>query len=438
MPDLIIHDVDVLDCTGADPRSAMDVLVRDGRIEWIRPAEDTPRVNGATVIDGAGCTLMPGLTDAHVHLAIIGRDGTHGRLPWIEHVHAVSRLISAALDDGFTTVRDAGGLEPTWARMVERGVIRGPRILPSGSFISQTGGHGDARQAHEAIHGSPSIPGLVAMNEVVDGVDQVRRAAREQLRRGATQIKLFASGGLASPTDPLDSLQFSVEEIAAAVDVAAGWGTYVLTHSHTSRAIERSIDAGVRSIEHGTFLEPATAERMHATKTYLVPTFQVIDELAASANSTALSPDKQALVDGVYEAMKASVRLAAEVGVSVGSGSDVIGPDQGDRGREIVLKADLIGAHPAIISATRTNAALFGMDDRIGTVEAGKDADLILVAGQPLDDITVLAHPGRISMVIKGGEVVKDADGRRGRPQRGSSEAPDDAVHGKRSGTGSG
>jgi imidazolonepropionase-like amidohydrolase len=130
MPDLIIHDVDVLDCTGADPRSAMDVLVRDGRIEWIRPAEDTPRVNGATVIDGAGCTLMPGLTDAHVHLAIIGRDGTHGRLPWIEHVHAVSRLISAALDDGFTTVRDAGGLEPTWARMVERGVIRGPRILP--------------------------------------------------------------------------------------------------------------------------------------------------------------------------------------------------------------------------------------------------------------------------------------------------------------------
>jgi imidazolonepropionase-like amidohydrolase len=413
MADLLIHDVAVLDCTGAEPRKAMDVLVRDGRIEWIRATDATPRVNGAGLIDGAGCTLMPGLTDAHVHLAIIGRDGTHGRLPWIEHVHAVSRLISAALDDGFTTVRDAGGLEPTWARMTERGVIRGPRILPSGSFISQTGGHGDARLAHEAIHGGPSIPGLVAMNEIVDGVDEVRRAAREQLRRGATQVKLFASGGLASPTDPLDSLQFSVEEIAAAVEVASGWGTYVLTHSHTSPAIERSIDAGVRSIEHGTFLEPATAERMHATQTYMVPTLQVIDELATQVDSSGLTPEKQALVDDVYGAMRESVRLADGVGVSMASGSDVIGPDQGNRGREIVLKAALIGAHAAIISATRTNAALFNLEDRIGTVEEGKEADLILVAGEPLDDVTLLARADCIPMVIKGGDVMKDADRRR-------------------------
>jgi imidazolonepropionase-like amidohydrolase len=318
-------------------------------------------------------------------------------------------LVSAALDEGFTTVRDAGGLEPTWARMVERGVIRGPRILPSGSFISQTGGHGDARQAHEAIHGGPSIPGLVAMNEIVDGVDQVRRAAREQLRRGATQIKLFASGGLASPTDPLDSLQFSVDEIAAAVEVAHGWGTYVLTHSHTSPAIERSIDAGVRSIEHGTFLEPATAARMKATQTYMVPTLQVIDELAAQGASSGLTPEKQALVESVYDAMRDSVRLADDVGISVASGSDVIGPDQGNRGREIVLKAGLIGAYPAIISATRTNSALFRLEDRIGTVEQGKDADLIVVEGQPLDDVTVLARPASIPIVIKGGDVVKDA-----------------------------
>lgn len=425
MPDLLIHDVAVLDCTGAEPRSAMDVLVRDGLIAWTRPARSAHRVSGATVIDGGGCTLMPGLTDAHVHFAIIGRDGTHGRLPWIEHVHVVSRLISNALDEGFTTVRDAGGLEPTWARMVERGVIRGPRILPSGSFISQTGGHGDARQAHEAIHGGSSIPGLVAMNEIVDGVDQVRRAAREQLRRGATQIKLFASGGLASPTDPLDSLQFSVDEIAAAVEVAAGWGTYVLTHSHTSAAIERSIDAGVRSIEHGTFLEPATAERMRASGTFMVPTLQVIDELASDGPGSGLSPEKQALVDRVYAAMRDSVRLATELGVTVGSGSDVIGPGQGNRGRELALKADLIGAHAAIIGATRTNAALFNLEDRIGTVEDGKEADLILVAGQPLDDVTLLARPERIPMVIKGGEVVKDADARlAGGERRGMRSEP--------------
>jgi len=408
MRDLLIHDVTVLDCTGAEPRSTRDVLLRDGRIEWIRSVGATQRVNGAEVIDGSGCTLMPGLTDAHVHFAIIGRDGTHGRLPWIEHVHAVSRLISAALDDGFTTVRDAGGLEPTWASIVERGIIRGPRILPSGSFISQTGGHGDSRQAHEAVHGGPSIPGLVAMNEIVDGVDQVRRAAREQLRRGATQIKLFASGGLASPTDPLDSLQFSVEEISAAVEVARGWGTYVLTHSHTSPAIERSIDAGVRSIEHATFLEPTTAERMQATETYMVPTLQVIDEFVAAPDRSGLTPQKQALAEGVYNAMRNSVRLANDVGISVASGSDLVGPDQGNRGREIVLKAGLIGAYPAIISATRTNAALFRLENRIGTVEKGKDADLIVVDGQPLDDVSLLARPASIPVVIKGGEVVKN------------------------------
>jgi len=430
LADLLIHDVTVLDCTGAEPRSAMDVLTRDGRIEWIRATGAAPRVDGAQVIDGAGCTLMPGLTDAHVHFAIIGRDGTHGRLPWIEHVHAVSSLISAALDEGFTTVRDAGGLEPTWARMVERSVIRGPRILPSGSFISQTGGHGDARQAHEAIHGGPSIPGLVAMNEIVDGVDQVRRAAREQLRRGATQIKLFASGGLASPTDPLDSLQFSVEEIAAAVEVARGWGTYVLTHSHTSPAIERSIDAGVRSIEHGTFLEPATAARMKSTDTYMVPTLQVIDELAAQGGSSGLTPEKQALVQSVYDAMRDSVRLADDAGVSVASGSDVIGPEQGNRGREIVLKAALIGAYPAIISATRTNAALFRLEDRIGTVEEGKDADLILVEGQPLDDVAVLARPESIPVVIKGGDVVKDLGRDGGAPE---SSTPSNEVRRGRS-----
>jgi len=426
MADLLIHDVAVLDCTGAEPRNAMDVLVRGGRIEWIRAVGASPRVDGAEMIDGAGCTLMPGLTDAHVHFAIIGRDGTHGRVPWIEHVHLVSRLISAALDEGFTTVRDAGGLEPTWAGLVQRGVVRGPRILPSGSFISQTGGHGDARLAHEEVHGGSSIPGLVAMNEIVDGVDQVRRAAREQLRRGATQIKLFASGGLSSPTDPLDSLQFSVEEIAAAVEVARGWGTYVLTHSHTSPAIERSIDAGVRSIEHGTYLEPATAERMQATLTYLVPTLQVIDELTTQAGESGLTPEKQALVGSVYEAMRKSVRLADEVGIAVGSGSDVIGPDQGNRGREIVLKAALIGAHAAIISATRTNAALFNLADRIGTVEEGKEADLILVAGQPLDDVTLLARPERIPLVIKGGQVVKDVDRRQQRP--GPSAASSDQA----------
>jgi len=409
--DLVIRDVAVLDCTGAQPGPRMDVLVRDGVIDTIRRAGEVT-ANGVRTVDGGGTTLMPGLTDAHVHFAIIGYGGEHGDHPWIEHVLRVAAKIEEALDEGFTTVRDAGGLEPTWARMVADGRLRGPRILPSGSVISQTGGHGDARLAHEAVHGGPSIPGLVAKSEIVDGVDQVRRAAREQLRRGATQVKIFASGGLASPTDPFDSLQFSPDEIAAAVDVARGWNTYVLAHCHTSPAIDRAIAGGVRSIEHATLLEPATAARIAAADAFMVPTLQTIDELIAEPDRFGLTPAKQALAATLYDRMKASVHLAADTGVALGSGSDVIGPDQRRRGREIILKAAILGAEQAIISATRTNARLFRLEDRIGTVEAGKDADLILVAGEPLDDVGLLAEPTCIPVVIKGGEIVKDAEGR--------------------------
>jgi imidazolonepropionase-like amidohydrolase len=409
LTDLIVRDVAILDGTGRQPAGRSSVIVRDGRIESIGVA----RARGLATIDGSGCTLMPGLTDAHVHFALIGRGGRHGDMPWIEHVLAVTAMIEAALDAGFTTVRDAGGLEPAWARLTDSGRIRGPRILPSGSPLSQTGGHGDDRLAHEAVHaGGGSIPGLVARTEIVDGPDAVRRAAREQLRRGATQIKVFASGGLASPTDPLESLQLSVEEIAAAVEVARDWGTYVLAHCHTSPAMERALDAGVRSIEHGSMLEPSTASRIAAAGAYLVPTLATIEELIADPAGSGLTPAKQARATQIYDAMTASVRLAAEAGVTVASGSDLIGPTQLHRGRELVLKAAILGAEAAIKSATTTNAALFGLADRIGTIEPGKDADLILVAGDPLGHIELLDDPNRIPVVIKAGVVVKDREGR--------------------------
>ena len=194
--DLVIRDVAVLDCTGAEPSGRHDVVVRDGRIDSIHRHGEGATVRDATEVDGSGTTLMPGLTDAHVHFALIGQKGDHGDEPLIDHVLRVATYIDGALDEGFTTVRDAGGLEPAWAKAVEKGLVRGPRILPSGSHLSQTGGHGDARAAHQASHSWASIPGLVARAEVVDGADEVRRAVREQLRRGATQIKLLASAGV--------------------------------------------------------------------------------------------------------------------------------------------------------------------------------------------------------------------------------------------------
>jgi imidazolonepropionase-like amidohydrolase len=409
---LVIRDVAVLDCTGAEPSGRRDVEIRDAKIAAIRPAGTASVQTDALTIDGSGCTLMPGLTDAHVHFALIGLKGDHGDEPLIHHVLRVAEYISAALDEGFTTVRDAGGLEPAWARAVEDGLVRGPRILPSGSFLSQTGGHGDVRAAHEALHGGPTIPGLLARTEIVDGPDEVRRAAREQLRRGATQIKLLASGGIASPTDPFDSIQFSSAEIAAAVEVATNWHTYVMAHCHTSPAIELAIEAGVRSIEHGSLLDPETARRMAERSVFMVPTLQTLNMLATHPDRLHLTPEKVALLQSVKDRCFESVKTAEAAGVALGSGSDVIGPWQGQRGEEVVLKAGLLGAHKAIISATRTNAELFGLSDRIGTVEVGKDGDLILVSGEPLDRVELLADPDCVPLVLKAGAVVKDTESR--------------------------
>ncbi len=409
---VVIRDVAIIDASGREPEGRHDLLVEDGHIASIGAVGSL----GSDVItlDGTGCTLLPGLTDAHVHFALIGQKGDHGGDPWILHVLAVSQVIEGALQEGFTTVRDAGGLEPTWAQAVAVGALAGPRILPSASPISQTGGHADDRQRHQAIHASDTIPGLVAGLVVADGVDEVRKAAREQLRRGATQIKLMASGGVISPTDPFDSLQLSVAEIAAAVEVARGWGTYVMAHCHTSPAVEMALEAGVRSIEHASLLEPQTAARMAAAGAFMVPTLQTMEFFLAHRDLLDLPAEKLALAEDIAAHAYLSIGIARDAGVKLGSGSDVVGPWQGRRGEELVYKARVLGAHEAIISATRVNAELFGMADQIGTVEPGKRADLLLVKGQPLDDISLLAEPDNVTLVLQAGSVVKDLEGRSG------------------------
>jgi imidazolonepropionase-like amidohydrolase len=409
--DAVVRDVAVVDPNGTVRAGRWDVLIRDRRIDAIKRAGIVTARTRVTV-DGSGCTVLPGLTDAHVHFALIGPRGDHGSDSPLLHVLAVVAMIDGALDEGFTTVRDAGGLDPAWARAVAAGRLRGPRILPSGSVLSQTGGHGDLRAQHESASPGHSIPGLIARPEIVDGPDEVRRATREQLRRGATQIKLLASGGIVSPTDPFDSLQFSRDEIAAAVEAARNAGTYVAAHCHVSAAIDVAIEAGVRSIEHASILTRETARRIADHGAFIVPTLQALEMLATYPERWSLSPDKVALLRSVADQAAESIRIADEAGVLIGSGSDVVGPWQGRRGEEIVLKARVLGAAKAIESATRTNAALFNLGDRIGTVEVGKEADLILVAGDPLDRIELLAEPSSIPVVILGGRVVKDREGR--------------------------
>jgi imidazolonepropionase-like amidohydrolase len=357
--------------------------------------------------------LLPGLTDAHVHFALTEPNGALTQ-PWAEWFARVSSFMIDTLDQGFTTVRDAGALDPAWARAIEKGLIRGPRLLVSGAFISQTGGHGDWRPPHTSEHPIAPIAGMFAGYVLADGADAVRRAAREELRRGAAQIKVMASGGVASPSDPLEGVQFTLEELRAAVEAAEAHGTYVLAHAYHPRSISQCVEAGVLSIEHGNLLDELTAAQMAQAGAFLVPTLITYDVLAAAGPSLGFSSFQQEKLAKVHKAGEEAVRIARAAGVRIGSGSDLLGAAMNMKARELVLKSRILSPMEAIVSATRTNAELFGMAGEIGTVEVGKRADLVVFDRDPLADPEVLADADRVRLVMKDGIVVKDLDGRAG------------------------
>ena len=411
MSTLLLHNATLIDGTGADPRPRTSLLVEDGLIRRVAPAESIGSPPDGRVIDLGGLTLMPGLSDAHVHLGAVGLNAlSQNRSPddnLTDYALNVIENIELALQEGFTTVRDAGGLDPAFANATDKGLIKGPRILPSGSFLSQTGGHGDNRGRYDDAPPRP-IPGLLAAPALVDGVDAVRAATRQQLRLGATQIKLMACGGVVSQTDDLESRQFTVEELQAAVYEANMADKYAFAHCHTSLSMANALAAGVRSIEHGSILDEATARRLLEQGTFLVPTLLIVEQLARAAETGGISQHSQMKLKQVRTGMPQSVVLAAEVGVLVGSGSDMLGARQTGRGEELVLKAKLIGPMQAIVSATRTNALLFRLEDRTGCLQEGMEADLIAVAGDPLSDVGLLADAANVRLVVKGGRVYKE------------------------------
>ncbi len=408
---LVFEHATLIDGTGRDPRPDVRIVAKDGRVQKVGAVGASIMPRGARVIDCRGRTLMPGLLDAHVHLALIELDPLKElTLPPAVLALRIAREIEATLWAGFTTVRDAGGLDWGFKEAVRLGLIRGPRLLISGPFISQTGGHGDSRPRTSRLP-FPAVSGLTRETILADGADEVRRAAREALRRGADQIKVMASGGAMSPTDELDHTQFSVEEIRSAVEVARAAGTYVLAHAYGPRAIQNALAAGVRSIEHGNFLDEETADHMRAAQdAYLVPTIITYELLAAHGARDGVSEDNlrkiQKALGGAYDALA----LAQAKGLRIASGSDLLGPMQPHKGREIALQARVTGPMAAIVAATKTNAELMRMDKDVGTVEEGKYADLIVLADDPLGHPEVFADPERIALVVLNGDVVKDLE----------------------------
>jgi imidazolonepropionase-like amidohydrolase len=404
---IAITGATLIDGLGGEPVSDAGVLVKGNSIEAVGKTETIQIPQDARVIDAAGKTLLPGLIDAHVHVGNLEIFMDKTRLiPPAVYVHMASRNLETDLQLGFTSLRDAGGLDYGFRAATEQAFIKGPRLFLSVSPLSPTGGHFDKRGALLDDQQPRNSIGVFA--QICDGPDQVRKAAREVLRKGADQVKVAADGGVISPTDRPGQWQFSIAELGAAVEAAQAAGKYVMAHAYTPVAIRHCIEAGVRSIEHGNLLDADTAEIMAANGVYYVPTLAVYDVLSKEGRHE-LDDVYIEKLEIVHHAALSALRYAYRAGVKIGSGSDIIGPYQHLKGREFALKGKVMRPMEVIVSATRTNAKMLGVSDRLGTLEKGKNADLILLSADPLKDLTLFERGvDEVLLVMKDGKIMKN------------------------------
>lgn len=412
MTDLLITNAALLDVETGTLRDGSSLRIAGDRISEVALGRQLDHAEGDHVVDADGKTLMPGLIDAHVHASVTTLDlAALGRRP----ATRVGIETKAALEDmarrGFTTVRDAGGLDRGIAEALDVGLIRGPRVLRSGRVLSQTGGHGDTIPSSNDPHLCAGQIASTSFAHIADGPDAVRRAAREELKGGADQIKVMAGGGVATPTDPIDMVQYTFEEIRAAVEEAASRRTYAFAHAYVPDAIIQAVRAGVRSIEHGNLLDEEAARVMAENKTYLVPTLVVYEQVAALGRQWGFPAESLAKLDQVRAAGERAVRIAVDAGVRLGFGTDLLGETQPAQNREFALRGAAQPPLDVLQSATVINAELLGRAGDLGTLQPGSAADVLLVSGNPLADLSVLVeHETTVRLVIRAGEILFERD----------------------------
>jgi imidazolonepropionase-like amidohydrolase len=399
----------VLDTIAGTLLPGHNVVVEGGTI---REVSDRPvKAARATAIDLKGRTLMPGLIDAHVHaIAVEANLAVLPTLPVTLLAHQASDVLEGMLRRGFTSIRDAGGADFGLAEAVEKGFIAGPRMFISGQALSQTGGHGDLRaRTAGSFETCACCQSGAALGRVADGVPEVRRAARDELRKGATQIKIMASGGVASPNDPVWNLQYSEEEVRAIVEEAAAWRTYVMAHAYTPQAIRRSITFGVRSIEHGNLIDAETARHVAAHDAFVVPTLVTYEALERDGLALGMPAGSIAKLKDVRHAGLASLEHLREAGVKIGFGTDLLGPMHVHQSREFSIRAAVLSPAEVIRSATIINAELLQMAGKLGVVAPGAVADLLVVDGNPLKKLSLLEGQGaHLKAIMKGGKFFKN------------------------------
>lgn len=408
MASVLFKNANLLDPLLADLQEGHHVLVEDGVIKEV---SDKPITSAsAQVIDAAGRTLMPGLIDLHVHvLATQLNLSTQGVLPDALVMMRAVPIMAAMLRRGFTTVRDAGGAGWGLKCAVNEGTVKGPRLFISGRAISQTGGHGDPRPRSDHLR-PMSFCGCCFragdIGRVADGIDDVRKAVRQELQMGADQIKMMASGGVASPTDPIASYGYSEEEIRVIVEEAASRQTYVMAHSYTADAIERAIRNGVRTIEHGNLVDERVARFMAEKGAFVVPTLVTYEALANEGADYGLPPDSVAKIATVRTAGLHSLEIYKKAGVKIGYGSDLLGPSQRLQSDEFRIRNEVLSAQEVIQCATTTAAEVLNQVGQLGRIQVGALADVLLVDGNPYRDLSCLLDQGdHIDLIMKEGVI---------------------------------
>jgi len=415
---ILFQNVRIFDGKSGALSALSSVLISGNIIERISEAPITFDGNAnVQTIAGNGRVLMPGLIDVHWHAMLVRPSPATILSSNIGYTNLLAGAeATSTLMRGFTTVRDMGGPSFSLKRAIDEGLLPGPRIYPSGAMITITSGHGDFRQLSElprTIGGMLSKIEQLGGSMIADSPDEVRLRAREQLMQGASQIKLTAGGGVASPFSPLDVSTFTEAELRAAVEAAENWGTYVATHAYTPVAIQRSIAAGVKCIEHGHLMDDATA-RLMAEKGIWLSTQPFLDLSGASA----LGPAEQAKMQQVVAGTDKVYALAKKYGIKTAFGTDILF-SKALAERQGAMLADLTRWYTpteALIMATSTNAELLSLSGprnpypgKLGVVEAGALADLLLVDGNPLENIRLIAEPEKSFVVImKNGRIYKN------------------------------
>jgi imidazolonepropionase-like amidohydrolase len=403
---IVFKNATLLDCTGGDLRCSATVVVEGGVICDItgKGASIPP---GAEVVDCAGKTLMPGLIEGHMHVNLFiseSPEQTRRNLPSMIVVKCL-RILEDTLMQGYTSALDAGGADAGFKHAQSQGLVKGPKLQVCGHTLTQTGGHGDMRLPTEI--NSP-IEHYFSVGVVADGVSEVRKAAREELRMGADYVKIMAAGGCASPSDEPDTVQYSLEEMRAAVEEADAVGKIVMAHCYSPRSMQRCAEAGVKRVEHGNFMDEKTAAILREKGVIYCPTLATYDIMARRGADFGIPDYFLRKMKIANESAQEALSHAVRAGLVIGSGSDMVGPAQPFKANELELKSRVMGPMGAILSATKVNSEIMKISDSVGTIEAGKSADILVLDENPIDNISVFQNRDAIRVIMQDGSFIKN------------------------------